>query len=247
LIKGRLIVLAKMVMEMKRLHLGCGLNTPEGWTHVDGSWNAWLAKYPILRKVLKAFYLLPVDLKDISWNPDILIHDVRKPLPFQDNTFNSIYASHLLEHLYLEEAKLLLKECFRVLLPAGVLRMVVPDLRSIITEYIGDKPLGNLSNDIETINRADGLNKRLLFRSPEPRSGNLFYGIYMSLKDFHSHKWMYDADSLIVYFKEAGFVNVREMQFLESQIEGIEKIEKGESVLNGEGICVEGLKPSSEG
>jgi hypothetical protein len=53
---------------------------------------------------------------------------------------------------------------------------------------------------------------------------------------------MYDADSLIFYFKEAGFADVREMQFLESQIEDIEKIEKGESILNGEGICVEGLK-----
>jgi ubiquinone/menaquinone biosynthesis C-methylase UbiE len=196
---------------------------------------------------LKAFYLLPVDLKDISWNPDILIHDVRKPLPFGDNSCNSIYASHLLEHLYLEEAKLLLKESFRVLLPAGVLRMVVPDLRSIISEYIGDKSFGNLSKDTEPINRADRLNKRLLFRCPGPGSGNLFYKIYTSLKDFHSHKWMYDAESLTFYFKEAGFVNVREMQFLESQIEGIEKIEKGESVLNGEGICVEGLKPSSEG
>jgi predicted SAM-dependent methyltransferase len=231
-----------MVAALKRLHLGCGLDTPEGWIHVDGSWNAWLAKYPNLRKVLKAFNLLPADLKDISWNPGILIHDVRKPLPFRDNSCNSIYASHLLEHLYLEEAKFLLRECFRVLLPAGVLRMVVPDLRSIISEYIGDKPFGNLSDDTETINRADRLNKRLMYRNPEPRSGNLFYRIYTSLKDFHSHKWMYDADSLIFYFKEAGFADVREMQFLESQIEDIEKIEKGESILNGEGICVEGLK-----
>lgn len=230
-------------MEMKRLHLGCGLNTPEGWIHLDASWNAWLAKYPILRKSLKAIHLLPADQKDIPWKSGILIHDVRKPLPFQDNTFNAIYASHLLEHLYLEEAKGLLKECFRVLLPTGVLRMVVPDLRSIILEYVGDKPFGKLSNDTETINRADRLNKRLLLRGPEPKSGNLFYKIYTLLKDFHSHKWMYDAESLTFYFKQAGYVDVQEMQFLQSRIEGIEKIEKGESILNGEGICVEGSKP----
>jgi predicted SAM-dependent methyltransferase len=234
-----------MVTAPQRLHLGCGLNTPEGWIHVDGSWNAWLAKFPILRKVLKAIHLLPADIED-AWNPDILIHDVRKPLPYRDNSCNSIYASHLLEHLYLEEAKVLLRECFRVLLPAGVLRMVVPDLRSIISEYTNDNPLGNLSNNIETINRADRLNKRLLFRNPERMSGNIFYKIYTSLKDFHSHKWMYDAESLTFYFKQAGFINVREMQFLESQIEGIERIEKGEDILNGEGICIEGLKPSSE-
>ena len=85
----------------KRLHLGCGLNTPEGWIHVDGSWNAWSAKYPLLRKVLKTIHLLPAELGGIAWNQDILIHDLRKPLPFRDNHFHSVYASHVLEHLYL--------------------------------------------------------------------------------------------------------------------------------------------------
>jgi len=236
----------KMIGESRRLHLGCGLNTPEGWIHVDGSWNAWVAKYPLLRKALKAIHLLPAELEAITWNPDILIHDLRKPLPFRDNYFNSIYASHVLEHLYLEEAKVLLSECVRVLLPEGVLRIVVPDLRSIIEEYMGDGSLRNLTKDVEAMNRADRLNKRLLFRTPEARPGNLFYRVYTSLKDFHSHKWMYDAESLIYFLEKAGLIKVREREFLESQIAGIEKIEKRESVMNGEGICVEGLKPRPE-
>ena len=81
-----------------------------------------------------------------------------------------------------------------------------------------------------------------MFRSLEPQTGNLFLRTYRVLKDFHSRIWMYDADSLIFYFQEAGLVNVREMGYLRSQIEGIEEIEKGESILNGEGICVEGWK-----
>jgi len=232
----------KMIGESRRLHLGCGLNTPEGWIHVDGSWNAWVAKYPTLRRVFKAIHLLSADLKDIGWNPDIIIHDLRKPLPFPNDHFTAIYASHLLEHLYREGAKALLKECVRVLIPGGVLRMVVPDLYSIISEYMGERPPGKVSGNGEGNNRADRLNKRLMFRSCEPRAGNLFLRIYSSLKDLHSHKWMYDADSLIFYFQEAGLVNVREMEYLRSQIEGIEKIETGESILNGEGICVEGWK-----
>jgi predicted SAM-dependent methyltransferase len=230
--------------EVKRLHLGCGLNTPEGWIHLDRSWNARLAKHPFWRKIMKTFHFLPEDRKDIPWRPDILIHDLRRTLPFGDESIHSIYSSHVLEHLYLQEAKALLEECVRVLVPGGVLRVVVPDLRSIISEYIGDRALGKGSKDIEMMNPADRLNRRLMFRSPEPRAGNVFLRIYFSLTDVHSHKWMYDADSLIFYFEQAGLVNVREMQFLHSQIENIEKIEKGESLLNGEGICVEGLKTS---
>jgi predicted SAM-dependent methyltransferase len=232
----------KMLGESRKLHLGCGLNTPEGWIHVDGSWNAWMAKYPTLRRVFKVIRFLPADLKDIAWNPDIIIHDLRKPLPFPNDHFTAIYASHLLEHLYLNEAKALLKEGVRVLIPGGILRMVVPDLRSILAEYMGGRPSGEGSENREANHRADRLNERLMFRSCKPRSGNIFLRIYSSLKDLHSHKWMYDAESLIFYFQEAGLVNVREMEYLRSQIEGIEKIEKAESILNGEGICVEGRK-----
>jgi ubiquinone/menaquinone biosynthesis C-methylase UbiE len=234
-----------MEQQADRLHLGCGLNTPSGWINLDGSWNARLAKYPFIRKLLRTLHIVPASQLDIPWDPNTFIHDVRKPLPFQDNSFRAVYASHLLEHLYLEEAKRLLKECLRVLRPGGVLRMVVPDLRTIILEYMGEKPFGNPMHDVEPVSRADQLNWRLLLRTPEPPSGNLLYRLYTALYDFHLHKWIYDADSLIVYFKWAGFVNVQEMQFHQSRIEGIEKIELPERVLNGEGICVEGIKPET--
>jgi len=233
-----------MTEQAKKLHLGCGRDTPEGWINLDGSWNARLAKYPTLRRLAKTLRILPASLLDIPWSPDILIHDVRNPLPFQDNSLCAIYASHLLEHLYLEEAKRLLRECFRVLQPNGVLRMVVPDLRAIVSEYMGENPFGNSSDERKEISRADKLNMRLLLRNPEPPSGNILYKVYTALKDFHSHKWMYDAESLITYFKWANFVDVQEMGFHHSRIEGIEKIEQAGRVLNGAGICVEGIKPN---
>ena len=233
---------AAMAEKANKLHLGCGLNTPEGWINLDGSWNAWSAKYPLLRRLRDR--ILPASPLDIPWSPDILIHDVRKPLPFQDNSLCAVYASHLLEHLYLEEAKRLLRECFRVLQPNGVLRMVVPDLRAIVLEYMGEKPFGESSDEMEGISGADRLNRRLLLRNPAPPSGNIGYKVYVALKDFHSHKWMYDAESLIMYFKWAGFVEAEEMGFHHSRIEEIERIEQVERVLNGAGICVEGIRPN---
>jgi Uncharacterized protein conserved in bacteria len=230
-----------VIEQPKKLHLGCGLNTHEGWINLDGSWNAWLANYPIVRRIVKTLHLMPLSQLEIPWSSNILIHDLRKPLPFLNSSLCAIYASHLLEHLYLEEAKHLLKECFRVLQPNGVLRMVVPDLKAIILEYIGEKPY----DKVEAINRADRLNYKLHLRTPESLSGNIFYRIYKSLKDFHSHKWMYDIDSLSWYFGQAGFVDVREMRFHQSRIEGIENLERADRVLDGEGICIEGAKPSN--
>ncbi len=176
-------------------------------------------------------------------SPDIIIHDVRKPLPFQDNSIHAIYASHLLEHLYLEEAKRLLKECFRILQPGGILRMVVPDLRAIVLEYMGEKILSKPSDNIKAANPADRLNRRLAFRVPDPSANGILYRIYNATKDFHSHKWMYDADSLIMYFEQADFLDVHQSDFRESLIEGIEEVEEPERVLHGAGVCIEGIKP----
>ena len=49
---------------------------------------------------------------------------------------------------------------------------------------------------------------------------------------------------LFMYFKWAGFAEAEEMGFHHSRIEEIERIEQVERVLNGAGICVEGIKPN---
>lgn len=89
---------------------------------------------------------------------------------------------------------------------------------------------------------ADQLNERLGFRSPAPPSGNFLLRFYSLWKDFHHHKWMYDADSLIRYMDEAGFAGVIERGYLQSEIPGIEEIEEAERILDGAGVSVEGKK-----
>ncbi|MHB8411006.1 MAG: class I SAM-dependent methyltransferase [Candidatus Acidiferrales bacterium] len=237
------IVSSQSICTKNRLHLGCGLTTPDGWINIDGSWNARLAKHPVLRRIAHSLHLVSTDKLSVPWNSAIFIHDVRKPLPFPANSAEVIYSSHLLEHLYFEEAGELVCECFRVLTAGGVLRMVVPDLRAIVREYLGEGRIGEPSIEPEALQPADRLNHRLLMRPPAPSKANSLYRIYTALKDFHQHKWMYDADSLKALFESAGFGGVEEMSLHQSRIADIEDVEQPSRVANGEGFCIEGVKP----
>jgi predicted SAM-dependent methyltransferase len=219
-----------------KVHLGCGSFTPPGWINLDGSWNAWISKYPFFKTILKKIRIIPAQIAEASYDKNILIHDVKNPLPFEDNSVKAIYSSHLLEHLYLSEAKSLLRECRRILVKGGIIRMVVPDLRSIVKEYLSNDESSSLEP------RGDILNRKLLLRAEAPPAGNMTYKLYSLLKDFHSHKWMYDAESLIYHFQEAGFLDVNNCDFQDSLIDDIEVIEKAERVLNEPAICVEGIK-----
>jgi predicted SAM-dependent methyltransferase len=61
--------------------------------------------------------------------------DVRCGLPFQAGSVDSIYTTHMLEHLYSDELEHLLKECRRVLKPGGGMRIIVPNLASAIRAF----------------------------------------------------------------------------------------------------------------
>ena len=55
------------------------------------------------------------------------------------------------------------------------------------------------------------------------------------------HKWLYDEASLSALLREAGFVDIRRLRYLESAIPGIEEVEREGRVV--ESICLEARKP----
>lgn len=61
--------------------------------------------------------------------------DVRCGLPFATNSVDSIYSTHMIEHLYPDELEKLLRECVRVLKTGGGMRIVVPNLSSAIAAF----------------------------------------------------------------------------------------------------------------
>jgi predicted SAM-dependent methyltransferase len=226
-----------------RLNLGCGLQTHPSWVNIDGSWNARLSKHPLLQGTLSTLGLISWEKVRIPWSSQILIHDIRKPLPFRDASASAVYASHVLEHLYREEGRQLMRESFRVLAADGILRVVVPDLRSIVEEYMGQRPFGEVELEKDGASPADRLNERLLMRWPSPSKRHILHRIYDASQDFHSHKWMYDTESLRALLGSAGFVDVQPKVCGDSLISDIAAIEDPSRLLNGAGICVEGRKP----
>lgn len=63
-------------------------------------------------------------------------YDIRRPLPFPDGTFDSVYALHIIEHLTPEEASRFVAETRRVLRAGGILRLSTPDLESAVRAYL---------------------------------------------------------------------------------------------------------------
>lgn len=75
-----------------------------------------------------------IDLESVD--PAVLEHDITTGLPFDDRQYDAVYHSHVLEHLDPTDGEKLLDECYRVLKPGGVLRIVVPNLEQIAMLYL---------------------------------------------------------------------------------------------------------------
>ena len=197
------------------------------WTDIDGSWNL---------KVQKAWWGrmsagFVARRSGFRWPSHVQWMDITKGLPYTNGSVDVIYASHVLEHLYRDDALRLLNECKRVLKPDGIIRLVLPDLKKIASDYLAD----------ESADAAVRFNDHLLMRSPRaPRS--FFDKLKYLLADHHSHKFMYDVPLLISDLKDVGFRSCAEKLFLESRIPEISQVERAGRVLNGAGIIVEALK-----
>ncbi len=227
-----------MINVPAKLHLGCGDFAPEGWLNTDGSWHIWMARHPFFKKMAIHWGIIPKEHLDNQWAKTIIFLDLRKPLPFSDNSFNAVYSSHVLEHIHRNEALKLLKEARRVLCKGGILRTVVPNLATLVTKYL-DK---TNSSQMPGFTAADTFIFDLHMRPPAATKVNIFRRLYHAFYDFNSHKWIYDEESLSNLYKEAGFVESKRRKSLESDIEDIHLIERPERFGFDNSLIIEAKK-----
>jgi predicted SAM-dependent methyltransferase len=64
-----------------------------------------------------------MDIRDCGQE---IVWDARHGIPFPDNSINSVFSSHFLEHLSDDEAREFLQDCLRVVRPGGAVCIRVP-------------------------------------------------------------------------------------------------------------------------
>ncbi len=226
-------------MQRLKLNIGCGLTVPSGWANIDNSLNARLAKWPWFRKMLAALHIIPLAKANIPYPRNIYIHDVKKGLPFPDNSGEAIYCSHFLEHLSRHDAFSFMKECYRVLVTGGIIRIIVPDLAQYAQQYI--QRLRQVNHEA-SINEppAEIFLQDLGIFEKESVNENMLIHLYKKIYNKNIHKWMYDEYSLALLLKEQGFSNIQRKQSCESLIKDIERLDNGARFDNA--ICLEAQK-----
>jgi len=178
-----------------KINIGCGLSGAPGWCNIDNSPTIPLSRLKLGR------LLFPTP----AWPKDVRRHDVKKGLPFAEQSVSCIYSSHTFEHFSWAESLAVAKECFRVLRPGGVLRVVVPDLQLIAREYLRD------SDPMASHRFVD----RLL----------LSHTIHDLFHRGAHHSQMFDESSLIALLRQAGFEEPIVSNFMQSRITDITLIE----------------------
>ena len=139
---------------MKKINLGCGWrNFGKDWIHIDGG------DYPHL------------DSKDIL------------NLPYEDNSIDLIYASHVIEYFDREEIIPILNKWKNKLKPDGILRLAVPNFEEIARLYL------MTDYDLE-------------------KFVGLLYGKMKMGDQIIYHKTTYDFNSLKDILSKCGFHNV---------------------------------------
>jgi SAM-dependent methyltransferase len=83
-----------------------------------------------------------INLDYSSNNRNVQRADLLGSLPLADNCASIVYSSHFLEHIPRDQVNRLLLECFRILKPGGILRLVVPDLDNLCRTYLAHRDRG---------------------------------------------------------------------------------------------------------
>lgn len=151
---------------MSQLHIGCGKSYLSGFINVDTAVHGKLD----------------------------LICDARH-LAFSDESFDLVYACHVLEHFPFRSLPEVLREWRRVIQPGGYLRLSVPDFNQLVNIYQQTKNIEVILGPL---------------MGTGPQRSHL-YGGNENTTDFHFA--CFDQSLLENYLKDAGFVAVHTWDF----------------------------------
>jgi len=92
---------------IRKLHLGAGPRSAQGWLGTD-----------------------------IAPSSDGVVYlNATEPFPIEDDTFDYVFSEHMIEHMSWQAGLAMLEECHRILKPGGTIRVATPDLAVLLGLY----------------------------------------------------------------------------------------------------------------
>jgi hypothetical protein len=176
---------------------GSGLHAPISWRNFDCSPTLLLQSFPIIGRlfVTKVHPLFPENVE---------YGDIVKGLPIRLQTCKSIYCSHVLEHLALEDLRTALVNTYSYLSIGGLFRFVIPDLETLARIYLqSDDPNASIVF----------MEQSFLGKKSRARGLGEFLREWLG----HSaHLWMWDFKAIASELEQVGFVDIRRAEFGDS-------------------------------
>lgn len=155
--------------------------------------------------------------------------NIERPLPFTNTSIHYIFAEHVLEHIPHQEGYRFLEECYRILKPGGVIRIVVPSV-----EALSERFTPAYGDFIRRNGWGDGSLKSAL----------------AAIVFLHGHRAVWTAGSLLAILSSFGFVCEvskadHSRHVLLDGIDGHGSI-VGHEINNMEAVVIEGTKAIAE-
>ena len=211
------------------INLGCGNKTCQNPDVVNIDWSISLViKNNFFLRILFSKLLSKERFDNYKNLPNnIIVHDLRKGIPFENDSVDVVYHSHLLEHIDRSNIKDFQREVLRVLKPNGVQRIVVPDFyllcKSYIEHYkdcINKNEISNAHDDFVASILEQSVRKEAYGSSKQKKFLRFIENLLLgdARKRGETHQWMYDDLNLTNILNEVGFKNIKVQTYSSSYI-----------------------------
>jgi predicted SAM-dependent methyltransferase len=189
-----------------KLHLGCGPHQLSGWLNADIT----------------------------VFRPDNVVVDATRQFPLPSSSFDFVFTEHMVEHLPLDGALNTFRESYRVLRPAGVIRVSTPDLKFLLSLTV--EPLDEIRTKYITWSCQEYL------QTPVVNSAVVINNFVRNW----GHKFIFDRETLAWALQAAGFRDVRFCtagQSERAELDGLENtLRLPHDFVALESICAEAVK-----
>jgi predicted SAM-dependent methyltransferase len=194
------------IAKVPKLHIGGGARCLDGWLNTD-----------------------------VALLPGVVQMDATQPFPFGEAVFDYVFTEHMIEHVSLEDAMFMLRECHRVMKTGAVIRVTTPNLASIVKLYSKDLPQLQRSYLDWFCNAHLGPD----CPATPARAINAMFRLW-------GHQFIYDEQTLADLFRKVGFGEISRHALLQSEhreLQNLENVERyPEGLLEFESLALEARK-----